>query len=247
MSIFTVTPNQLKAALLFASKKDVRYYLNGVCLEATATHTRMIATDGHRAIIINLTHDADKAPPVDAPVRYIVKREHVESAIKAFAKAQMLDIECNALECNINGIAGALIDGRFPEYERIVPRKVSGDPATYNTAYLNDMAKARALLGVAYADCVPVSQNGEGPALVKITDDALAVIMGVRGLPDMRAPEWFTGPVTAEPEILGARAALDKIHEAMNGTEWNADTFEMIAHALTAAGYRIKSSDAAAA
>jgi len=94
------------------------------------------------------------------------------------------------------------------------------------------MPRRARCLGSHTLNCVPVSQNGEGPALVKITDDALAVIMGVRGLPDMRAPEWFTGPVTAEPEILGARAALDKIHEAMNGNRMERGyVFEMIAHA----------------
>jgi len=42
MSIFTVTPNQLKARAV-PSKKDVRITWTVYAFEATATHTRMIA------------------------------------------------------------------------------------------------------------------------------------------------------------------------------------------------------------
>ena len=43
--------DQLRASLLTAATKDIRYYLNGVCIEASPTYTRLISTDGHRASI----------------------------------------------------------------------------------------------------------------------------------------------------------------------------------------------------
>ena len=43
--------DQLRASLLTSAQKDIRYYLCGVCIEATPTYTRLISTDGHRASI----------------------------------------------------------------------------------------------------------------------------------------------------------------------------------------------------
>ena len=46
MKIYT-TLSALKAINLLSADKDIRYYLNGVHVTATATATRLTATDGH--------------------------------------------------------------------------------------------------------------------------------------------------------------------------------------------------------
>lgn len=38
----------LESALIFQAKKDVRYYLNGICFKADG---RVCSTDGHRAFV----------------------------------------------------------------------------------------------------------------------------------------------------------------------------------------------------
>lgn len=42
----------IRAALEFAATQDIRYYLNGIKVEATKAHTTYIATDGSRLIVI---------------------------------------------------------------------------------------------------------------------------------------------------------------------------------------------------
>ena len=44
------TLNQLKAVLLAAAKNDIRYYLNGVCID----NNKLIGTNGHLLIKFNI-------------------------------------------------------------------------------------------------------------------------------------------------------------------------------------------------
>jgi len=46
----TLSIPALKACNLFASKEDVRYYLNGVLVTVTERATLYVATDGHRLL-----------------------------------------------------------------------------------------------------------------------------------------------------------------------------------------------------
>ena len=46
-STINIDLEKLTAMLLLAGKEDVRQYLNAVCIEATATETRMLASNGH--------------------------------------------------------------------------------------------------------------------------------------------------------------------------------------------------------
>ena len=45
----------LKAALLFAPKHDVRAYLCGACIAHGPNGVRLVATDGHRLLVVTLT------------------------------------------------------------------------------------------------------------------------------------------------------------------------------------------------
>lgn len=47
MKSITIELAQLRAAMLFAAKRDVRYYLNGVFLEIGVGEFRLASTDGH--------------------------------------------------------------------------------------------------------------------------------------------------------------------------------------------------------
>lgn len=42
---------ELKAVALFAGKKDIRYYLNGVCVTSIDGALGLVATDGHRLTV----------------------------------------------------------------------------------------------------------------------------------------------------------------------------------------------------
>jgi DNA polymerase III sliding clamp (beta) subunit (PCNA family) len=70
----------LKAALLFAPKNDVRAYLCGACIDHGPKGVRLVATDGHRLLVVNLTDT-----PQNLSVRYVLSRDVMERAVKAYA------------------------------------------------------------------------------------------------------------------------------------------------------------------
>jgi hypothetical protein len=185
-----VTPKQLKAALLFAAKNDSRKRLEGVCIEHGPLGSRLLATDGHRLLCVNLG-DAVKREKV---LRYVI-------AIHFEQDAPTLDPErpdvkvVSVPRIHIHGVATVDVqaaDNVFPDYTEIVPEKCSGKLAQFNPSYISDCAKASELLEgkAAYAN---IAHNGHGPALVDVGPNALAIVMPLRGEVAMTPPAWYTG------------------------------------------------------
>ena len=72
------------------------------------------------------------------------------------------------IEYNGNCIRVAGIDGKFPEWRRIIPDSVSGEAGQYNSDYIADFKKmANFINGTKNADCF-IKQNGEQVAIVDI-------------------------------------------------------------------------------
>lgn len=92
----------LKAVLLAAGKKDIRYYLNGVHV----TKHHLVATDGHRMHIV--CHGGDwPHEPVTIP------RDACELAVKG--KTTTLDLTPSA----IGPISYKPLGGTYPDYTRV--------------------------------------------------------------------------------------------------------------------------------
>ena len=127
--------NALKVAVLAAGKNDVRYYLNGIHIEACAgDEVNIVATDGH--MIARVTLEA----PVAEPHCYTIARAAVEQLIKSTVVArdrspneitETIDLNYTPAEM-LNTQDGAnvshheLIDGRFPDYHRVLYGKTDG-------------------------------------------------------------------------------------------------------------------------
>ncbi|AIS48158.1 DNA polymerase III subunit beta family protein [Burkholderia pseudomallei] len=181
--IVHVTGAALKAALLHAAKNDIRYYLNGICIEAHEKETRVIATDGHRAAVVRVSAENVDVTP---RTRFIIPRATVESMkVSKAALKHPIAIEGpnDSGEYRATGGFGVAIfqavEGVFPDYRRVIPETTSGKLAQYNPAYLADMAKAAELLGHKFSY---VEHNGDGPARVTIPKypDFVGVVMPVR-------------------------------------------------------------------
>ena len=159
MKAILIPVNVLKAMSLLASKKDVRYYLNGVCVESNSQHTRIVATDGHILGVYQTTETAhdDKAFSIIIPNEIIAK----------------LDKKDNFLSTNehdnwvIDGIAFTPIDGKFPDYQRVLPRgEMTNEVAQFNPDFITRFQKVGKLLA---NNAVPtIAHNGTGSALVDI-------------------------------------------------------------------------------
>jgi len=108
------------------AQQDVRYYLNGMLLETKGRHLRAVATDGHR-----LALSQAEMPGEMNEQQVIVPRKGVLELQRLMAGDGDLDIELgsNHVRIQLDGIrfTSKLIDGRFPEYERVIPKESANE------------------------------------------------------------------------------------------------------------------------
>ena len=105
------------------AQQDVRYYLNGLLFEFSGNKLRTVATDGHRLAIADLETEA---VAVEEPRSIIVPRKGiVELGRLLGTEEQPIEIELaeNQIKLSLPGLrfASKLIEGKFPDYDRVVP------------------------------------------------------------------------------------------------------------------------------
>src|SRR6184192_1194906 len=103
------------------AQQDVRYYLNGLLLETDGKALRAVATDGHRLALaeMELSGKARAIQQVIVPRKGVLELQRIlgtEGAIE-------LAVGTNHVRAQIGEIrfTSKLIDGRFPEYARVIP------------------------------------------------------------------------------------------------------------------------------
>jgi len=122
----TVSQSSLKSLLdetSFAmASQDVRYYLNGLLLEREETTLRAVATDGHRLALGTLTSDknVEEKSSVIVPRKAILELSRLlddsDGDVKLAFSPQQIKVELADLH-----FTSKLIDGQFPNYERVLP------------------------------------------------------------------------------------------------------------------------------
>lgn len=186
----TIDHSALRALLICAAKQDLRYYLKGVCVDARANgDVVLVATDGHRMLAYPVAADAIEAL---APGEYIIPREALEAVkpCKAGRTTLPITIEIDVARRLENKITGAtstvtpLIDGKYPDWRRVIPKSVSNEPAQFQADYIGDFGRVAELLGTKYPQ---IHHNGSSGAIVGNLGAALGVIM------PMRLDEPFNG------------------------------------------------------
>ncbi len=105
------------------AQHDVRYYLNGLLLEVQPGGLTAVATDGHRLakVTIDCESDVTEAMQVILPGKTVseLKRLLTGSDDKARLRISERTIQIQTAEAQITS---KLIDGRYPEYDRVIPR-----------------------------------------------------------------------------------------------------------------------------
>jgi len=104
------------------AQQDVRYYLNGMLFEVDAGNLRTVATDGHR-----LTLAEWKEAPKDIELSVIVPRKgmlELGRLVSGRADNVELTIGNNHIRAEVEGVrfTSKLIDGKFPDYDRVIPK-----------------------------------------------------------------------------------------------------------------------------
>jgi DNA polymerase III subunit beta len=107
------------------AQQDVRYYLNGMLLETDGKTLRAVATDGHRLALceIELTAKARSSQQVIVPRKGVLELQRILGAEGNLELA----VGNNHVRAQIGEIrfTSKLIDGRFPEYGRVIPASPS--------------------------------------------------------------------------------------------------------------------------
>lgn len=108
------------------AQQDVRYYLNGLLLEVGPGLLRVVATDGHRLAFQELLTEVDVAETRQV----IVPRKGVLELMRLLADNDTevaLKLGTNHIRLMLGDIrmTSKLIDGKFPDYQRVIPREGS--------------------------------------------------------------------------------------------------------------------------
>lgn len=108
------------------AQQDVRYYLNGLMLEVSSNYLRAVATDGHRLAYCEKETNADIADikqvilPRKGVLELVRLLNDSDDTVKITLGSNHLQVEFNQLR-----LTSKLIDGRFPDYNRVMP--IDGD------------------------------------------------------------------------------------------------------------------------
>ncbi len=104
------------------ARQDVRYYLNGVLLEAQQDRLRAVATDGHRLALCDVALEL----PTEEKKQLIIPRKGVQELVRLVGEedAEMeIVMSKNHIRVVLDDLifTSKLIDGKYPDYNRVIP------------------------------------------------------------------------------------------------------------------------------
>jgi DNA polymerase-3 subunit beta len=117
--------NLIERTAFCMAQQDVRYYLNGLYIEADGVELRAVATDGHRMAVSKCASGATAKP-----LQIIIPRKGIQEIgrlLTSDSVAIRLQIGSNhtRIETDDITLTSKLIDGKFPDYTKVVPNNQS--------------------------------------------------------------------------------------------------------------------------
>lgn len=185
--MITVNAKLFRVASMFVSKNTIRQSLDGVRIEKAKEGVILVATDGHRMIVINDRDGKIEGDPIGIKVtRHFIDAtkttgpERKERKISATpdGSVSVLDGDRGKVIVQYNDFVNGVT---FPEWREVFKWNIKEtSPAGYNYRYLNDFGRA----GSELTGRVDISIKGteEGPAIIGFArcDYAFGVLMPVR-------------------------------------------------------------------
>ena len=127
--------------------QDVRYYLNGLLLLVDGGELRAVATDGHRLAFACMPLDGEA---LDGRHELILPRKTVLELNRLLADSdEPLTIRLAANQIHFQfghiNLVSKLIDGKFPDYERVIPSSLKNSVTLNRQLFLQSMVRAAIL------------------------------------------------------------------------------------------------------
>lgn len=128
------------------AQQDIRYYLNGLLLVADGANLRAVATDGHRLAYAETTLET----PVAARQEIIIPRKTVQELSRQLADTdEALEMLIGPAQITFRfgsiELVSKLIDGKFPDYERVIPQALPHKLLLERTAFHDALTRASIL------------------------------------------------------------------------------------------------------
>lgn len=151
---------QLAQVAYAMAAQDIRYYLNGLLMQVMGNELRMVSTDGHRLALSSNTLDQEYAK-----TEVILPRKTVLELTRQLADSD------DPVEIVITGnqacfrfgpieLITKLIDGKFPDYERVIPQ---GNPklvVAHRASLLSALQRAAILTNEKFRGLRVVLESG---------------------------------------------------------------------------------------
>ena len=216
MATVNIYRNKLKAASRFMAVQDLRSYRKGLLIESNPVQSRIVATDGHTLFASRDDAKGDNegsfvgiigSDTVKAILSWKAPYKSANDAPVVLTTCDDLAGEHRATWCG-NVCVFRLIEGKFPDYARVVPEKVSGEPAFYQPEYLVRCSKAAIDMNTNKLGHFDFKQGGDGSGIAVFSSEAFAVIMPIRNtVADPALIAWAREPLPAPVADEQAAAA----------------------------------------
>lgn len=137
---------QLALVTYAMAQQDIRYYLNGLLLIAEGKNLILVATDGHRLAYVDSELDMD----VPSRCEVILPRKTVlELARQIGDTDESVDVVLSGNQAVFRfgsiEFVTKLIDGKFPDFDRVIPRDHPGCITLTRTPFLAALQRAAIL------------------------------------------------------------------------------------------------------
>jgi DNA polymerase-3 subunit beta len=209
----TINTDIFAAASLFRGVEDIRYYLNGLYLETGAFGARLVGCDGHQLAVAKLEGCYPNATIIipgslvaavktkaKGPQHVVLEfKEGTQSYKKSGADKGAFIARDITLTFGELTTTAKELDGKYPEYRRVVPAEVDGTIAQFDPKFVNRIDKACSILG--YKLFTGIAHNGNSSGMSVIDEGFLVVTMPLKVEPSKSSPAWVQEPVS-EPEIV---------------------------------------------
>lgn len=183
-------PNLTMAAFA-CSKDDTRTALMGVLLEIDKTELRTVATDGHRLIKISAPFESAATQQVILPAKTI---SLLSRAFTADEISIALNDDSASLSCGNVTIVSRLISGKYPDYNRVIPRKNNLSATLDREQLFNALKRVRLL----------TDKNTSAISLAFSREQLM--ISGKDGSTNSDAEESLPATFDGEPVEIGVKA-----------------------------------------
>lgn len=150
----SVSQRSLKALLhavhFSMAQQDIRYYLNGLLLVVEQHSLKAVATDGHRLAYNAITDIQILEWPANERVELIVPRKAIielQKLLQDNDDSVHVEFSNNQVKFNLGNIEilSKLIEGKFPDYQRVIPKAHSKQILIHREVLQGALARASIL------------------------------------------------------------------------------------------------------